>query len=79
MAVGWCGYVGLIFLELFSTPKQNIDQLISKMLLENELDKDPVVKNFFTTAVDGKKYNVIFYSLEMIIAVGYRVRGIFAE
>lgn len=62
--------------ELFATSKQNIGQLISKILLENELDKNSVVKYFFTTAVDGKKYNVIFYSLEMIIAVGYRVRGI---
>lgn len=62
--------------ELFATSKQNIGQLISKILLENELDKDSVVKYFFTTAADGKKYNVIFYSLEMIIAVGYRVRGI---
>ena len=62
--------------ELFATSKQNIGQLISKILLENELDKDSVVKYFFITAADGKKYNVIFYSLEMIIAVGYRVRGI---
>ena len=35
-----------------------------------------VVKNFLTTAADGKNYNVVFYSLEMIIAVGYRVRGV---
>ena len=35
-----------------------------------------VVKEFLTTAADGKSYNVIFYSLEMIIAVGYRVRGV---
>ena len=35
-----------------------------------------VVKEYLTTAADGKNYNVVFYSLEMIIAVGYRVRGL---
>lgn len=62
--------------ELFATSKQNIGQLTSKILKENELAKEAVVKYFFTTASDGKQYKVVFYSLEMIIAVGYRVRGI---
>ena len=43
---------------------------------EGELEKNSVVKKFLTTATDGKTYNVVFYSLEMIIAVGYRVRGV---
>ena len=43
---------------------------------DKELYADSVVKEFLTTAADGKNYNVVFYSLEMIIAVGYRVRGI---
>lgn len=62
--------------ELFATSKQNIGQLVSKILSGRELDDNAVVKHFFTTASDGKQYNIIFYSLEMIIAVGYRVRGI---
>ena len=62
--------------SLFATSKQNIGQLISKILKENELVTEAVVKNYFTTASDGKRYNVVFYSLEMIIAVGYRVRGV---
>ncbi len=62
--------------ELFATSKQNIGQIISKILKENELAIEAVVKKYFTTASDGKRYNVVFYSLEMIIAVGYRVRGI---
>ncbi len=62
--------------ELFATSKQNIGQIISKILKENELTIEAVVKYFFTTASDGKRYNVVFYSLEMIIAVGYRVRGV---
>ena len=62
--------------ELFATSKPNISMHIANILKENELDKFSVVKNFLTTAADGKNYNVVFYSLEMIIAVGYRVRGL---
>jgi hypothetical protein len=62
--------------ELFATSKQAISYHIVNILKENELTKDSVVKEFLTTAADGKSYNVIFYSLEMIIAVGYRVRGV---
>lgn len=61
--------------ELFATSKQNIGQHISNILAENELDENSVVKNFFTTASDGKNYNVTFYSLEMILAIGFRVRS----
>ena len=62
--------------ELFATSKSNISMHISNILKERELDKNSVVKKFLTTATDGKTYNVVFYSLEMIIAVGYRVRGV---
>ena len=62
--------------ELFATSKQIISYHIVNILKENELTQDSVVKEFLTTAADGKSYNVVFYSLEMIIAVGYRVRGV---
>ena len=62
--------------ELFATSKPNISMHIANILKEKELYKDSVVKEFLTTAADGKNYNVVFYSLEMIIAVGYRVRGL---
>jgi len=62
--------------ELFATSKQNIGQHISSILKDSELDANSVVKNYFTTASDGKKYNVAFYSLEMIMAIGFRVRSI---
>ena len=62
--------------ELFATSKPNISMHIANILKEKELYKDSVVKEFLTTAADGKNYNVVFYSLEMIIAVGYRVRGV---
>lgn len=62
--------------QLFATSAQNIGQHISKVLTDRELDANSVIKQFFTTATDGKTYNVIYYSLEMILAVGYRVRGV---
>ena len=61
--------------ELFDTSKQNIGQHIASVLEDNELDQNSVVKNYFTTAADGKDYNVTFYSLEMILAIGFRVRS----
>ena len=62
--------------ELFATSKQLISHHIANILKERELNEISVVKQYLTTAADGKNYNVVFYSLEMIIAVGYRVRGI---
>ena len=61
--------------ELFATSKQSISYHISNILKEGELKTDSVVKDFLTTANDNKQYHVIFYSLEMILAVGYRVKG----
>lgn len=61
--------------ELFATSKQNIGQHIANIVSENELDENSVVKNYFTTASDGKEYNVTFYSLDMILAIGFRVRS----
>lgn len=61
--------------ELFATSTPNISIHISNILKENELSRDSVVKEYLTTAADGKKYNVTFYSLDVILAVGFRVRG----
>ena len=61
--------------ELFDTSKQNIGQHIATILKDNELDGDSVVKNYFTTAADSKDYNVTFYALDMILAIGFRVRS----
>ena len=62
--------------ELFATSKQNISVHINNILKENELDINSVVNYYLTTAADGKPYRVKFYSLEMIMAVGFRVRSI---
>ena len=61
--------------ELFATSVPNISVHISNILKENELDGNSVIKDYLTTAADGKNYTVAFYSLEMILAIGFRVRS----
>jgi len=61
--------------ELFDTTKQNISLHLKNIFKEGELQTDSVVKDFLTTATDNKKYQTKFYSLEAIIAVGYRVNS----
>lgn len=61
--------------ELFDTSVPNISMHISNILEENELDSKSVIKNYLTTAADGKNYEVTFYSLDIILAIGFRVRG----
>jgi len=61
--------------ELFATSVPNISIHISNILKEGEIEKDSVVKDYLTTASDGKNYNVTYYSLEMILAIGFRVRS----
>lgn len=53
--------------ELFDTSKQNIGQYIANIFKECKLEGNSVVKNYFSTASDGKEYNVTFYSLDMIL------------
>jgi hypothetical protein len=60
---------------LFDTTKQNISLHIINTLKEGELTKESVVKDYLTTATDGKEYSVTFYSLDMILAIGFRVRS----
>ena len=61
--------------ELFSTSKSNVSMHISNILKERELEDNSVVKDFLTTASDGKNYSVRFYALPMILAIGFRVRS----
>lgn len=61
--------------ELFATSVPNISIHISKILKEKELNKTSVVKDYLTTAADGKQYNITFYALDMILAIGFRIRS----
>ena len=62
--------------KLFGTSKQSIGQHIAKILKDRELDADSTVKYYFTVATNGRQYKMLYYSLEMILAIGYRVRGV---
>ena len=61
--------------ELFDTSVPNISMHIANILNEKELEENAVIKNYLTTASDGKNYEVAFYSLDMILAIGFRVRS----
>jgi hypothetical protein len=65
----------LTMVELFQTSKQNISLHLKNIFIEGELAENRVVKEYLTTAADGKAYRTKFYNLEAIIAVGYRVRS----
>lgn len=62
--------------ELFQTTKQNISYHINNCFKEGELEEKAVVKDFFTTAADGKLYSTHYYNLDVIISVGYRVKSL---
>ena len=62
--------------EIFGTSVPNINIHISKILKEKEFDKDSVIKFYLITAADGKTYDVAHYSLEMVLAIGFRVRSV---
>ena len=61
--------------ELFQTTKQNISLHVKNVFGEGELLEDSVVKDYLTTAADGKRYSVQHYNLDVIISVGYRVKS----
>ena len=60
---------------LFAATKQNISLHINNIFKEEELQPNSVVKEYLTTASDGKKYKTKYYNLDVIISVGYRVKS----
>ena len=61
--------------DLFGRDKSVISRHIKAVFDEGELAHASVVARYATTAADGKTYQVDYYSLEMILAIGYRVRS----
>ncbi len=61
--------------QLFQTTKQNISLHLKNVFKEGELETNSVVKQYLTTATDGKHYPTKFYNLDVIISVGYRVNS----
>lgn len=69
----WCTQAQMA--ELFNVQKAAISKHLKNLFEDGEVDKNSVVSILETTATDGKKYKVAFYSLDMILAVGFRVRS----
>lgn len=61
--------------ELFGKDRKTITRHIQNIYKDEELEENSVCSFFEHTANDGKKYNVQFYNLDMIISVGYRVNS----
>jgi hypothetical protein len=62
--------------ELFESSIPNVSIHLRNVFKEGELRQDSVVKEFLTTAADGKNYLTRFYNLDVIISVGYRVKSL---
>lgn len=62
--------------ELFNKDKRTISEHIRNIFNEGELAENSVVRNFRTTAPDGKNYDTNYYNLDVIISVGYRVKSL---
>jgi hypothetical protein len=61
--------------ELYQTTKQNVSLHLQNIFDDNELQPGSVVKDYLTTAADGKRYRTNHYNLQAILAIGYRVRS----
>jgi hypothetical protein len=62
--------------KLFDKAKSTISEHVKHIFEEKELDENSVVRNFRTTASDGKNYEVNYFNLDVIISVGYRVKSL---
>lgn len=62
--------------ELYGKAKATISEHIKNIFEDGELVENSVVRFYRTTASDGKNYQVQYFSLPMILAVGYRVRSV---
>lgn len=62
--------------ELFDVDKRTVSEHLKNIFSSHELEEKSVVRNFRTTAADGKNYDTNFYNLDAIISVGYRVNSV---
>lgn len=60
---------------LYQKSKSSISEHIKEIFKDGELDENSVVRKYRTTAADGKAYTTSYYSLDVIISVGYRVKS----
>ena len=64
-----------VMAQLYEVTVPTINYHINKIFKDSELQKDSVIRKYLITAEDGKSYNTNHYSLEMIIAVGFKVNS----
>lgn len=69
----WCTQAQMC--ELFDISKSSISEHIKAIFSDKELSREAVVRKIRTTASDGKTYLMTFYNLDMILAIGFRVRS----
>ena len=62
-------------IDLFGKSKATVSEHIKHIFEDGELEENSVVRFFRTTAADGKTYEVAHYNLDMVLAIGYRVRS----
>jgi hypothetical protein len=60
--------------NLYKTSKSNVSEHIKHIFEDGELDREAVVRKFRSTASDGKNYEMVYYNLDMIISLGYRIK-----
>lgn len=61
--------------KLYNSSKSNISEHIKHIYEEGELNENSTVRKFRTVASNGKLYDIKYYNLEMIVAIGFRVRS----
>lgn len=64
--------------QFFDCPTDNISLHLKNIFASGELVKDSVIEKNSATAADGKNYQTMFYNLDAIISVGYRVNYVYA-
>ena len=70
----WCTQKAMA--QLFGVGVPAISKHLKNIFEESELMADSVISKMETTAADGKNYTTTYYSLDAIIAVGYRVSSL---
>ena len=70
----WCTQKAMA--QLFGVGVPAISKHLKNIFEEGELIADSVISKMETTAADGKNYTTTYYSLDAIIAVGYRVSSL---
>ena len=69
----WLNQAQLV--KLYNSSKSNISEHIKHIYEEGELEEKSTVRNFRTVATNGKTYDMKYYNLDMIVAIGFRVRS----